>query len=232
MTDHRREDQFSDELLNAFVDDELSVEDKERIYRHLEADTELRRRVDELRRLKDLTRTAFQSVEPGRRRGSPGVARRRWGMQLAAGLAVLAVGAAIGYGIATRTLGPGEAALAHNLKVLFNVSRNDPGAFSKALDQAEILLKNASLHEPVRVRVVVHLDGLRLLTVETAFAPRIQRMLERYAGRLVFMGCTATKRQWAGAGDRSELLPQLVMVESGIHEVVRGEQQGWTNIHI
>ncbi|MDH3638928.1 MAG: hypothetical protein OES09_10775 [Gammaproteobacteria bacterium] len=230
-------DRYSDELLNAFVDDELSIEDKERIYRALEADAGLRQRVDELRRLKDLTRTAFQSIQPDfpHRAGFP--ARQRISFRIAAGLAVLAVGVGIGYGLATRMQIPviGEPmapVVTQNIKVLFNVSRDDPEGFRKVLDQADLLLKKDNPQEPVAVRVVAHLGGLRFLGVKTAFSNRIQQMQTTYPGRISFLGCTATKRQWEDTGAVVELLPQVVMVESGIYEIVRREQQGWTHIHI
>ena len=232
-----QDNEYSDELLNAFVDDELTVDDKERIYRALEADAGLRQRVDDLRRLKDLTRTAFQTIEmePERHR-IPVSATRRIGMPVAAGLAVLAVGAVIGYGIATRlhfsAIGGPVATVAQNIRVMFDLSRDDPQAFGKALDQAEMLLKIDGAPEPVYVRVIAHLDGLRLLGVDTAFSERIRQMQIAHPGRLALFGCNTTKRQWEDTGQPVELLPQVVMVELGIQEVVRSEQQGWTHIHI
>lgn len=238
MTD-THDNQYSDELLNAFVDDELTAEDKERIYRALAQDADLRQQVDALRRLKDLTRTAFQSVlmHSERYPRIPRSLARRVATPLAASLAVLALGAVIGYSVATRLYsptanGPVASAAAHTVRVLFDVSRDDPQAFRNALDQAEMLLATGTTPEPVYVRVIAHLGGLKLLSVDTVFAERIRQLQAAFPGRLVFFACNTTKRQWANTGRTVELLPEVVLVELGIQEVVRSEQQGWTHIQI
>lgn len=55
-----RDTQFSDEFLNAFVDDQITLREKSVAYARLNRDEELSRRVCELRKLRDLIQLAYR----------------------------------------------------------------------------------------------------------------------------------------------------------------------------
>ncbi len=64
-----REREFSEEFLNAFIDDQLALEDRIRVYVRLQRDEALCRRIGALRKISGLVRFAYNvSPEPGRRR--------------------------------------------------------------------------------------------------------------------------------------------------------------------
>jgi anti-sigma factor RsiW len=54
--------EFSDEFVNAFVDDQVTPEEKARVYAHAASDEAFNRRVCELRKIRDLIRLAYREL--------------------------------------------------------------------------------------------------------------------------------------------------------------------------
>ena len=111
------EKNFSDEFLNAFVDDQLAAEEKSRAYEQINADESLNRQVCELRKVRDLVQLAYRDV-PGAREVSEDRRRVRLsniaaGFMLALGLAfVVEVLGAAGQAASIRHLQAGAAPVA------------------------------------------------------------------------------------------------------------------------
>ena len=93
MTQEKR---FSDEFLNAFVDDQHAAEEKSRAYVEIGQNEGLNRQVCELRKLHSLVKLAYeQPPVPSQGRKSFSVGRKL-GLGLAAGLALIIGGVAEG----------------------------------------------------------------------------------------------------------------------------------------
>lgn len=96
--DDNRPQEFSDEYLSAFVDNQLAPEEKDRVYLRVSRDETLSRRVCELRKLQDVVRLSYQTLPAAPARPHPTGDRHRLGLSLAAGIA-LAVGVALGWAL-------------------------------------------------------------------------------------------------------------------------------------
>jgi len=87
---------FSDEFLNAFVDNQLASEDKDRAYIEISQDESLNRQVCELRKLHDLVQLAYRDIPPPPVRAADTSSRRsRAGYGVAAAV-VLGIGIILG----------------------------------------------------------------------------------------------------------------------------------------
>jgi intracellular sulfur oxidation DsrE/DsrF family protein len=87
---------FSDEFLNAFVDNQLAAEDKGQAYIEISQDEVLNRQVCELRKVRDLVQLAYRDVpSPPARAGLPSSNRARAGIGVAATV-VLTAGVILG----------------------------------------------------------------------------------------------------------------------------------------
>ena len=84
------EQSFSDEYLNSFVDNELTIEEKSRVYITIHQDETLSRRVCELRKIHDVIQLAYKDLPPPSTRSLPRKSARL-GRGVAAGL-VFALG--------------------------------------------------------------------------------------------------------------------------------------------
>jgi anti-sigma factor RsiW len=78
-----QEKRFSDEFLNAFVDNQIAAEEKSRAYVEIQRDEALNRQVCELRKLHDLVQLAYREppAPPAHAASGPnsGRARLRFG---------------------------------------------------------------------------------------------------------------------------------------------------------
>ncbi len=92
----QKENGFSREFLNAFVDNQLAPEEKSRAYHEIGRDEGLNRQVCELRKLRDLVQLAYRDVPaPPVRRTAP--AKRNAALRFGTAAAVvLAIGVALG----------------------------------------------------------------------------------------------------------------------------------------
>jgi intracellular sulfur oxidation DsrE/DsrF family protein len=93
MTQEKR---FSDEFLNAFVDDQLAAEEKGRAYLEIGQDEALNRQVCELRKLHDLVKLAYREVPAPPARTAAPTPRRRGRRAAVAAAVLLALGLALG----------------------------------------------------------------------------------------------------------------------------------------
>ena len=267
---NNREQRFSDEFLNAFVDDQLAAEEKDRVYIEIARDESLNRQVCELRKLHELVQLAYQNPPvPPVRQPRARRARLRFGF---AASALLALGSLIGtqsellfstrtpaavsatpaaQQIATpaahaklvaqipsaTTTAPSAArpgTYSNPPKVLIHVARDDPLQLGEALDEVEGLLRHyRDSRQNARVQVVINGKGLELVRVDTsAYADRIQK-LQREFDNLTFAACQNTiDRLQREQGIIVRLLPGVVVIDSGMAELMRRQNQGWTYIQV
>lgn len=267
---NNREQRFSDEFLNAFVDDQLATEEKGRVYIEITRDESLNRQVCELRKLHELVRLAYQNPPaPPVRQPRAQRARLRFGF---AASVLLALGALIGtqskllfsthtpaavsatpavQQIATPAARAKPVAQTPNAtvaappatrpgaydnspRVLIHVARDDTLQLGEALDEVEGLLHHyRNSHQNARVQVVINGKGLELVRVDTsAHADRIQK-LQREFDNLTFAACQNTiDRLQRDQGILVRLLPGVVVIDSGMAELMRRQNQGWTYIQV
>ena len=91
-----QEKRFSDEFLNAFVDNQLADEDKGHAYIEISQDESLNRQVCELRKMRDLVQLAYRDIPPPPVRATKSSSLRVGiGFGIAAAV-VLAVGVVLG----------------------------------------------------------------------------------------------------------------------------------------
>lgn len=229
-------DNISEEMLNAFIDHELSDDDMMQIYMMMSKDSELRGRVCELRATRDLLRSAYRispSLTIPKRLPSRFPA---WG--LAAAVALLSTGGLLGWLAYPAWYPPASSVLTagvddsspSGVRVVFHASRNDADAFEQILDEAErLLIAETGGGTANRVRIVANGEGLYLLSAGSSpFKDRIQRLTAQHKNHVVFAGCAQTrKRMTQERGEDIELLPSVLMVNSGVIELLELQEKGW-----
>lgn len=226
---------FSDESLNAFVDNQLGAQERDEILAAIAEDAELSQRLCTLRSTKDLVRHAYGQVPAAR----PTRDRRLslWGGAMAAGVA-LAVGVLIGWqGHRAAALSPSESVLAwaggffavQPTRVLLHLDSAQPERMEEALDLVEAYLAKAS---HARVEVVVNNSGLDLLRQEaTPYAARIAALASRHE-LLAFVACGNAIARYRNAGLDVTLVPEARVAGTAVEHIVDRVRQGWTYLKI
>ncbi len=229
------ESNFSDERLNAFVDNELDEQEREEVLAAIAEDDELGRRLCALRSTKDLLRHAYDRV--------PAPARHRprrlplWGGALAAGVALVA-GVLIGWqGHHTAATAHSDSALAwagglfvpQPARVLIHLDNSQVERMEEALDMVEAYLAKSG---KAKVELVVNNSGLDLLREETTpHAERIARLAARY-DMLAFVACGNAIARYRSAGLDVTLVPEARVERTAIEHIVDRVRQGWTYLKI
>lgn len=227
---------FSDERLNAFVDNQLGVQECDEILAAIASDAELGQRLCALRSAKELVRHAYGNVPPARHR----LNRRLpvWCGALAASI-TLVVGVLAGWlghqatataeapGAATSWAGRVFAAEPGRILIHLDSSRSEQ--MDAALDLAEAYLAKAS---DARIEIIANHRGLELLRVDTTpYAARIAGLKAQHA-RVGFVACGQTIARLQGVGVDVELVPETTVARTAIEHVAERVQQGWTYLKI
>lgn len=262
---------FSDEFLNAFVDDQLAADEKGRTYLQISQDENLNRQVCELRKMHDLVQLAYRDLPmPAQRH----IQRKRRRVGMRAGIAAtLVLGLVMGTqieipnsappSIATKpapvtttlvkhTAVPTPVSVSNTAltakplsndrtaygtlanKVLIHIADDDTIQVGQALDEIESLLKYyRASGQNARVEVVINGRGLELVRADTSiFAERIHK-LQREFDNLTFAACqNSIDRLKREQGILVRLLPGVVVIDSGMAELMRRQNQGWTYIQV
>jgi intracellular sulfur oxidation DsrE/DsrF family protein len=232
------EHEVSDELLNAFADNELDAEEKAHLLNLMTADPELKARVCRHWQLKEMVRGAFplpSSAALPRRRFTGGSVR---GLALAASL-LLTLGVTLGWVARGGDAGQPQPSLALNAaqvgagRVILHLGSSDPDRIKAALDEAEHLARGHDLSgRPVQVELLVNGDGLDLVRADvSAFADRIASMHATHHN-LKFIACNNTIELLRAQGVNVDLLPDITVAPSALGEVMTRLRQGWTYIQV
>lgn len=230
---------FSDEYLSAFIDDQLTPEEKAQVYAHLAGNEALSRQICELRKVRDLVQLAYKEPPMPAQGMATFSAGRKVGLGLAAGLALL-VGGIAGWFLhqspapSTPVIAQAAPGAEAPAKVLIHVSDGHAEHLKNVLDEVEGLMKFYSRsHQKARVEVVANGEGLGLLLSGISpYAERIRRMQKEYDG-LTFVACQNTiDRFQQELGVSAKLLPGVVVIDSGVAQIMRRQHQGWAYIQV
>ncbi len=239
---------FSDERLSAFIDNEVDLAEKQQIFEAFRHDETLRKRACELQKTHDLIKLTYQSVEPPANYQAPLRSQARpWFLRSMAAASLLLVGSLLGWFgnqqmtpensllDLARVVQPARTASASTTrKIMFHVSTNDKYRLNIMLDETEHLLK-ASREDGKKVFVEILTNGPGLELVDkTSFGParRLQKLQTRYDNLYVTACAQAIKRLQITKGIKLDLIPKATVVRSALGEVLKRQHEGWTYIRI
>ncbi|GAB4511809.1 MAG: hypothetical protein Tsb0026_15230 [Sulfuricaulis sp.] len=238
----KEQTKFSEEFINAFVDDELTPDEKAQAYAQLGDDVVLNHQVCELRKVRDLVALAYKNV-PAPPRGITNIAavgRKYCSNGLAAGLALI-VGGVGGWFLHQSSHTPHNTAVAQvapgmedPAKVLFHVSEGNQEHLKAVLDEVENLVKfYRQTNQKARVEIITNGGGLSLVMAGISpYAERIQRMQKEYS-EITFIACQNTiDRVQQELGLTAKLLPGVVVIDSGVAQIMRRQSQGWAYLQV
>jgi uncharacterized protein len=227
---------FSDERLNAFVDNQLGPEECDEILAAVAGDAELGQRLCALRSAKELVRHAYGNVPAARRRLNRQLPV--WGGALAASVA-LVVGVLVGWlghHATTSAKAPGLSATwvgglfaAEPARILIHLDSSKAEQMDAALDLAEAYLLKAG---SARIEIIANNRGLDLLRARTTpYAGRIAE-LKAHHERVGFIACGQTMARLQRVGEDVALIPEATVTRTAIEHVAERVQQGWTYLKI
>jgi intracellular sulfur oxidation DsrE/DsrF family protein len=228
------DDKISEELLNAFADNELDAAERSALLERIAADGELRAKVCELWHLKELVRTAHPLPErPSRRRGARRPALPWAGWALAATL-LLAVGGASGWFAHEEydenwIPGPQlEAIRSQGSRVVLHLTSDDPAQLASALRKAEQLASTRDRKgHPLQVEVIANGTGIQLLQARADQAGQVAAIRAAHQNNLHLVACALAIEKAQERGLEVTLLPEVDVVPNAVDRIAARLNQGW-----
>ena len=241
------QDRVSEETVNAYVDNQLDIEEKERVFTELERDEELNRRVCELRKLRDLMQDAYREPPPPARRANvmhrltPVISR------VAAVVLLLAIGATSGWlghmqwtkaervreANAGLQIAEAKRLIGLQQNVILHLTNGDPKTLNTALNEAQSLLNvYKSSGKRLQLEIVANDTGLNLLRSDVSpYKGRVEQLIHEY-DNVTFMACAKAMQRLKEQGTRVNLLPNTKVVPSALSQIVKRLDQGWLYIKV
>ena len=225
---------ISDEMLNAYLDNELAPAERNLLTRQIGGDAELRGRTCDLWQMQQLLRGAYPLP---RRKSAPAVrpaaGMTRWSHALAASL-LLVAGAYSGWlmreqadaeGVPMRQI---EAIRADGGRVVLHLTSDDPKRMEAALRMAEQLANTKDREgQPLRVEFVANGTGLHLLRANgSSFATRMASLHQGHPN-LRLVACHETMDRMRERGLDVVLLPMVDIAPTAENELAERLTQGW-----
>lgn len=235
-----KDENISEEQLNAFVDGELESEERSCLFDEAEQSAELDRRLCQQRKLKELVKHAYRDVpEPKRHLVRQRTTGSMLGMALAASL-LLVLGATAGliaHGYLDPDPQPGGFAATNNAQAVTSVENyilhvisGEPEQMKLALQQANQLLSSAEPGKPRQVEVVANEAGLNLLRSDvTPFSSEIRALAKE---NVIFYACSKAIQRLEEKGIEVRLVPEAVPGFTALDRVVIRMQDGWQYIKL
>jgi intracellular sulfur oxidation DsrE/DsrF family protein len=234
---------YSQEFLDAFVDDELADAEREHALRLLDVDTEFRQAVCERRTLKEMVSAAY-AMPPRDEAGTGHGPSRHWRQAAVAGLC-LALGLGGGWLLRDRQAMPGEPAVLAGLpegyravsltervdpnRIVLHLDSGEPSRLAAGLDLAAGLLES---HGPdARVEVVVNSYGLDLLSERGPYREAVERLARAHAN-LSLVACGQTIARLKREGVSVSLIPEAAVATSAINEITTRMASGWVYVKV
>ena len=119
-------------------------------------------------------------------------------------------------------------------KVLVHIAHDNDAQLGQALEDVEGLMRYyRERHQSARVEVVINGRGLELVRRDTSkYAAQISRLQKEF-DNLTFAACQNTiDRLQREQGITVRLLPGVVVIDSGVAEIMRRQHQGWAYLQV
>jgi len=239
--------QYSDEHLNAFIDDQLDTAEKAEILDAIRHDMELSQRVCKLQKLQNLVQLSYQSIDVPERHENTNnknsIVNVKW---FAAASFLLALGTIVGWvshqamntnsisDIAKITQNPITTNNADHWKLMLHVSTANPNKLNIVLNEAETLLKQfASSSRKLELEILANSEGLALVSDKGKdYNKQLKNLQQKYDNLAVVVCGETLKKIQRTQGKKLKLLPNTNVVPSAINQIVNRQQSGWSYIRI
>ena len=119
-------------------------------------------------------------------------------------------------------------------RIVIQVDQNDPQVMNLALNNATNVIEYyRTKNQDVEIEIVTYGPGLHMLRADTSpVQDRVKRLKDMvFPGKIVFSACNHTKQGMEKTeGHAISILPDAVIVPSGVVRLIELQEQGWSYV--
>lgn len=239
----KQEYSISSETLNAFVDDQLLIDDKERVYQAMEHNKSLQNYICRIRTVHEMVQDAYHQEQLPPRISTHHLPFPSRNLLASAALLLLFfTGGLVGWlcHAQVNEAQPGQVAAATAdiprqplRNVLLHISGDEPEQISSALTLTKRLLQDAHQSAtPINIEVLANEKGVELLRANNSTAAvKLSALASEYDNVRFTICAKALKRIEEEQGSFTPI-PEAQIVPSAIDEIVTRMESGWRYIHV
>ena len=226
----KKDEHFSEEQLNAFVDGELDPEERSRVYNEAARSPDLDKRLCQQRKLKELVKYGYDNAPDPARAKRASLSRGGFVSRSLVAAALIIAGLSGGLLVHNYLEHGGRdastaAPIAKVSNFLLHVTSDQPEQMLAALTQARELLESADDGEIRQVEIIANERGIDLLRRDvTPYAREISALQDK---DVVFYACSRTIQRLEESGVEVQLVPHTNADYTALDRVVTRMQQGW-----
>jgi hypothetical protein len=231
---------ISEELLGAFLDNQLDARERVQVLEALQRDKALAARVYELRQNMELMTLAYRNPPLADvRTAAAWPAQRGW--RATAAMVLLVAGVATGWmshawwadgiGAPLQDIAQLDPSAPGAEKIILHIGSLEPARVQGALNSVEHLLRAShSRGASIQVEVIANADGLGVLREGSPYTGRIQSLTTRY-DNVSFLACGIAMENARLSEDAEvKLIPQARRVPAALEQILTRLKDGWTYI--
>ena len=232
---------LDDQILSAFVDGQLDDTTSASVIMAMEIDSDVRSRVYQLRRAKDLVKIGFKNARAPsseKQYATP----RNWkkpSLGIAASFAIIVasfIAGSFGYYYSQQTdsrqnITVASIAQEENSRIILHISEADPMQFSAALDYTDQFLKEHGSQNG-QIAVIAHASGIDLMRAgESPFEERVKMMMRDH-GNVYFIACAQAIRTLQMQGVDPHMLENTIIEKPAMDQIIERVQSGWRYVKV
>ena len=237
-------DEYNDDKLNMFIDNQLDIDETGRIHEVLLEDSELRERVCQLKAIRELVHYAYENPPRSAHDRRDRVTKIRYTWRGIAASFILGIGALLGwYTHEYNYESEQNVATAANAfsffasqavtdfrerKIVLHISTDDIGAINAALDEADTLLASYRRADtPLKIDIITNKTGINLLRIGVSpYLDRIESMVAENNVSLYACERSIVKAE-KKEGTKVVLLPNTVINRTARELIPERLKNGW-----
>lgn len=241
--------QYSDEIINAFVDGELDGHERNKFKQAMLDDSELAAQVERVCGLKKSLKQSYADIAlPGRDEDGQLKSSRYVFWNATAAVLLISVGIFCGWhlnqSVSSSAILPQQAAISgvqlnpvnfeQPGKVVLHVSSSNPDKLRNTLEQVDKIIERfQSNHLPFAVEVVANAGGLDLLRDDVSpYRDRIMSIMQTY-DNVSFVACSNTIDNLVKQGKTAPPLISNIKTDmTAVDQIVKRLQQGWMYVKV
>jgi intracellular sulfur oxidation DsrE/DsrF family protein len=241
-----KQNHYSDEHINAYIDGELDTDDRTRLLFDEQHDAALSQRINDARVLKEKVQLAYADLSTAGIIRNPVKRSTLFNSKrsLVAGIAILLTAAAF---VLPAIIGNNEIVVAQKLikntpllqanaiaktigsrkKVVINISQYQADDFDNTIENIENILQEHQDDSTFKIELVAHKAGLKALDTKTSRHVEQITLLSKRFDSFDVVACAKSMADLATAGDPIQLMKSILITPSAAEQVARRTNQGW-----